>query len=188
MASQYQPLGKERFQVERTFDGEQIRIKARRQIFAMLFLPLWLAGWTAGGVAAITQVLHHFEPFLLIWLCGWVLGWIFASGTLLWMFAGWETLEVVHGDLEVTHRAWGLKRTWLYQGAMIRGLDVTSQPAWPFGSQGQIPFFTNTRQGSIRFDYGARTYFLAAGLDEAEARRIVEILARYLPQDAVSIA
>ncbi|NKJ01566.1 hypothetical protein [Novosphingobium sp. SG707] len=70
MTVRYHPLGKERFTVERTFEGEQIRIKAKRQIVPMLFLPVWLAGWTAGDIAAITQLMQHFEPFLVFWLCG----------------------------------------------------------------------------------------------------------------------
>jgi len=186
MAIRYQPLGKERFQIEKTFDGELIKVRARRQIFPMLFLPIWLAGWTAGGVAAITQVIQHFEPFLVFWLCGWAVGWVAVSGTLVWMFTGAETVKVVHDDLEVTHLALGFKRTWLYQGNMIRALGVAPQPGWPFRFQWQIPFFSNTRSGAIRFDYGARTYYLAAGLDEAEARRIIDILAKALPDAALS--
>ena len=40
----YESVARARFEIERTPDGEQVRIKARRQIFAMLFLPLWLIG------------------------------------------------------------------------------------------------------------------------------------------------
>ncbi|WDF74386.1 hypothetical protein [Novosphingobium sp. KACC 22771] len=181
MTVRYQPLGKERFTVEHTFEGEQIRIKAKRQIFPMLFLPVWLVGWTAGGIAAISQLIQHFEPFLVFWLCGWAVGWLFASGTLIWMFTGTETIRVIHGDLEIAHHALGFRRAWLYQGRMIRALGVAPQPAWPFKFQWQVPFFSNTRAGAIRFDYGARTFYCAAGLDDAEARQIVEILARTLP-------
>src|SRR5580658_114042 len=39
----YQRIAEPRFAVETTADGEQIRIRARRRLFAMLFLPFWLA-------------------------------------------------------------------------------------------------------------------------------------------------
>jgi hypothetical protein len=186
MATRYQPLGKERFQVENTFDGEQIRIRAARQVFAMLFLPFWLAGWTVAGVAVISQLVRHLQPFLAFWLCGWAVGWVAVSGTLVWMFTGAETARVIRGDLEFAHWALGFRRTWLYQGGMIRALGVAAQPGWSFRFQWQVPFFSNTRSGAMRFDYGARTYYLAAGLDEAEGRRIVEILAKRLPESALS--
>jgi len=186
MSGKYEPLGKERYQIEQTSYGERIRIKARRQLLPLLFLPLWLAGWTAGGIAAISQLIRHFEPFLVFWLCGWAFGWVFAAGTIMWMLAGVETLSVVGADLEIAHNALGLSRWWPYQGKMIRHLGVASQPAWPYKFYWQIPFFSNTRQGTVRFDYGARTYFVVAGLDESEGRNIVEWLAKRLPAGAIS--
>ena len=180
----YVPLESERFTVESGLDGETIRIKAQRQIAALLFLPIWLTGWTVGGIAAITQLVHHFEPFLIFWLCGWALGELFASGILLWMLTGSETLRIVGQDLEVAHHALGFSRKWLYQGGLISHLMVVHQPAWPFRFYWPTPFFRNTKAGAIRFDYGARTQYVGAGLDDAEGRLIVERLARRLPSHA----
>lgn len=68
MISGYQPLAEARFRVEQTADGEQIKIRAARPIFPMLFLPVWLTGWTIGGIAAMTALVIKFQPFLLFWL------------------------------------------------------------------------------------------------------------------------
>ena len=186
MTARYEPLGKERYLIEQKGDGEQIRIKAQRHIFALLFLPVWLAGWTVGGIAAITQLLSHFQPFLLFWSVGWALGWMVVASTILWMAIGSETVRIVSGDLEVAQHMLGFSRRRLYEGRMIRHLAVAGQSAWPYGFSWQMPFFGNGRNGAIRFDYGARTHRLAVGLDESEARQLVERLAKRLPPAARS--
>ena len=180
MSTRYEPIGRERFVIEQTSRGEVIRIKAARQIFAMLFLPFWLVMWTLGGGAAFYALFTQFQFFLLFWLCGWAVGWVAAAGTLVWMFAGSETITALGPDVEVGHQALGLSRRWLYQGSQIRNLSVAVQPAWPFQYRWQIPF-VRTRNGSVKFDYGPRTIFIAPGLDEGEARLIVERIARKLP-------
>lgn len=174
----YVPVGKERFSVEHTARGEQIRVKASKQIFVMLFLPFWLAGWTAGGIAAIYEITREFQLFLLFWLCGWAVGWLFAASQLAWMFTGSETLARVGGDLEIAHHALGYSRRWQYQGSQIGNMAVAVQPAWPYRFRWQIPFFRSSQSGSIRFDYGARSVFAASGLDEAEAALVVQRLTR----------
>jgi hypothetical protein len=180
----YQPIANARFAVEPTEDGEQVRVKARRQVFPMLFLPVWLAGWTAGGVAVIGQLISRFQPFLAIWLCFWAVGWVAVAGTLAWMFTGSETLRVVGSDLEVARHALGWSRRWLYGGSRIRNLRVADQPGWPYRFQLQMPFLNLGRSGSVKFDYGPRTIYSAPGLDDAEGRMIVERLSKRLPASA----
>jgi hypothetical protein len=180
MPAIYQPLAKPRFAIEQIADGEQIRVKARRQAWPMLFLPIWLAIWTVGGATAIGQVIRHFQPFLAFWL----VGWIAVGGTIAWMFTGSETLRIVGSDLEVAHHALGWSRRWLFQGSQIRNLSVAPQPAWPFRFSWQMPFVMSDRMGAVRFDYGARTLYAAPGLDDAEGRLIVERLAKRLPMAA----
>ena len=185
MPARYEPIDNPRFTIAQTPEGEQIRIKPRRQIFVMLILPVWPAAWTAGGVAALYGIWTHFEPFLLFWLCGWALRWVFAAGTLLWMLAGSETLRVIASDLEIGRHILGYSRRWLYQGSQIRKLSAAAQPAWPYSQYAwQIPFSRRGRTGSIKFDYGARTIYAAPGLDEAEGAMIVEKLAKRLPAGA----
>jgi hypothetical protein len=184
MTSQYQPVREPRFSVEQTSEGEQIRIKARRQWFAMLFLPVWLTGWTFGGASAVGQILSQFEWFLAIWLCFWAAGWVVAAGTLLWMAVGSETLRVVDGDLEVAQNALGLSRRWLYEGRQIRQLRAADQPLWASSFYWQVPFVRSNRFGAVKFDYGSRTIAVAPGLDAAEGRMIVDQLGRWLPASA----
>ena len=186
MSARYEPVGHERFTVEQSLQGEVIRIRAQRQIFAMLFLSFWLAMWTLGGMTAVYTLFTQFQIFLMFWLCGWAIGWVAAAGTLLWMFAGSETIAVRGFDIEVAHHLPGFTRRWLYQGSRVKNLSVAQQPAWPFQFRWQIPFVRVARNGSVKFDYGPRTIFVAAGLDEGEARMIVERMARKLPATTAS--
>ena len=184
----YEALGEPRFVVEQTPEGELVRIRARRQVFVLLFLPVWLAGWTFGGVAAITQLAHQFNPFLCFWLCGWAVGWVFVTVTLCWMIFGSETLRIVDRDLELGLRIGPWTRRKVYQGSRITGLRASAQndPFAAFRLSG--PFMRNAQGGAVQFNYGARTIRAAVGLDEAEGELIVERLRARLPASAVSSA
>jgi hypothetical protein len=187
MSPRYETIPAPRFVVESVDGAEQITIRAQRNIFLMLFLPVWLCGWTFGGVAAFTSLwTRGFQPFLLVWLCGWALGEIFVAATLCWMFSGAEILRVIGSDLEVGYQMLGLARRKLYRGGEIR--DLTSWTAPIVGQryryQASLPFLTGAQSGAVKFNYGARTIYLAAGLDEPEGRLIVDRLKRGLPSSA----
>jgi hypothetical protein len=186
----YQPLGRARFVIEP--DGETIRVPARKQWAALIFLPIWLAGWTVGGgfaIASLVTMLHNAANlgaslFLAFWLCGWALGWVTAAGSIAWMLAGAETLRVVGGDLEIAQRIGPWARRKLYQAGEIRDLRAgisdtaaTYRPASLFGGG---------RSGSVQFRYGARTVRVASGLDEAEGAMIVDTLRPRLPRTATA--
>jgi hypothetical protein len=176
--------------VSETIDGrEQITIGASRNVFVALFLTVWLGGWTAGGIAAMTTLLTKtFQPFLVFWLCGWLLGEIFVALSLCWMFFGAEILRTVGHDLEVGYRILGFTRRRLFRGSEIRGLSSWDQPAYGRYNQMQLPFFGSNKTGSVKFNYGARTIHLGAGLDEAEGRLIVDRLRKRLPSSATGSA
>jgi hypothetical protein len=181
MAGGYEAVKPPRFEVEQELGGERIRIRARRNIFVLLFLPLWLTGWTAGGVAAIGQFLRTGQPFLVIWLCGWATGWAFAGGTLAWTIWGSELIGVTGGDLEIGHRLLGWTRTRLYRGSEVRHLAAAETP-FLYRFQLSLPLLMRARSGAVKFSYGGRTIYAAQGLDEAEGRMIVERLLRHLPK------
>lgn len=180
----YEAAGKARFEIDRD-DGQTIRIRASRQVFPLLFLPVWLALWTVGGIAAINQLLTEFVPFIAFWLCGWALGWVFAAGSLAWMIGGVETLRVVQGDLEAAMVCGPWSRRKLYQGAVIRDLKPSRQDPLLARFQFSGPFAMKA-MGAIQFSYGARSVRVGQGLDETEARLVVEHLRKRLPAEAVA--
>jgi hypothetical protein len=183
MAGRYEAVKPPRFEVEQGLGGDRIRIHARRNIFVLLFLPLWLIGWTAGGIAAITEFLRTGQPFLALWLCGWAAGWIFVCAAIGWMLFGSEQIGTPGGDLEIGHRLFGWTRSRLYNGRDVTHLSAAESPV--FGRYRiVVPFLARARTGAIKFSYGGRTVYAAQGLDEAEGRLIVERLLRHLPKGA----
>ncbi|HEY5710668.1 MAG TPA: hypothetical protein VIT38_02135 [Allosphingosinicella sp.] len=185
MAGRYVAVKPPRFEIEQGMGGERVRIRARRNVFALLFFPFWLSIWTIGGVAAVGEFLRTGEPFLAIWLCGWAAGEIFVGGALAWMIWGSELIGVTGGDLEIGQRLFGWTRSRLYRGRDVGHLSAAESN--PFGRyQFSIPFLMRSWTGAIKFSYGGRTVYAAQGLDEAEGRMIVERLLRHLPQGAAS--
>jgi hypothetical protein len=182
MGGQYQAVKPPRFEIEQGLGGERIRIGARRRIFILIFLPIWLVGWTIGGVSAFAQFLRGGEPFLAIWLCGWTVAWLAVFLALAWSLWGVELIGVVGGDLEVGESLLGFTRMRLYRGSDVSDLAAAGSP--PMFGRGQltIPFIVKPRFGAVKFNYGGRTVYTAQGLDEAEGRMIVERLLRRLPK------
>jgi hypothetical protein len=181
MAGRYEEVKAPRFRVEQGLGGEQIRIKPRGGVFPFLFLPVWLVGWTAGGIAAIGEFLRNQQPFLAVWLCGWAVGWIFVAFTLAWMAFGTEWIGVSGGDLELGYSLFGFSRSRLYHGREISHLSASEGPMH-FGRFGLSVPWVRARWGAVKFSYGGRTVYAAQSLDEAEGRLIVERLKRHLPQ------
>jgi len=179
---QYEELGRARFQTGQDEAGAWLRVPARRNWVVVLFLTVWLCGWVAGGVSAIHDLSRHFEPFLVFWLCGWTVGLLFVGGTILWQMSGHELLRVVGGDLEYRVQLPGYARRRRFRGSEIRNVGATGIPNTPFG-KGSNPFppLFNPNQGSARFDYGARSIYVAPGLDEAEGALIADWLRQRLP-------
>lgn len=170
-------------------DGvQQLRIPMRRQWFTILFLSVWLCGWTAGGITAMTQVVRTWDWFLIFWLGGWAIGWVFAAGTVAGQLAGAEILRVVNGDLEVSNGIGQIRRTRLYRGGTIRNLTgYDPVDAFPWRGNVQTPFM-RSRTGAVKFDYGAETIFLAASVQEPEGNDIARWLGTRLPKTATLTA
>jgi len=186
MGGKYEEPSEARFLQRMATTGHEVVIPARRNWFVLLFLCFWLAAWTAGGVMAVQTLRQDFDLFLVFWLGGWAVGWLFAAATIAWQLNGKETLRVVGGDLDVTHSAIGLKRSWLFRGHDIRNFQASGSPTLPFGWNGfDAPLLKWRKWGSVKFRYGARTVYLAPALDEAEGALIVESLQRSLPRTAI---
>ena len=126
MSTRYVEPGETRFRKEVGEGGELLRIPYRRSWFVLLFLPVWLTGWTIGGVAAFVELLRTGEPFLAVWLIGWLLGELYASFELGNQLAGSKTVRVVGGDLELSSGFGPFRRTRRYRAAHIQRLRSDS--------------------------------------------------------------
>lgn len=161
--------------VEETPGGLSISMPAPRHPFALLFLPVWLVGWGFGELSAIRSLLAGTtnEPrlFLLVWLAFWTLGGGWAALTLLRMLVGKERLDLDGDVLRHRHELLGLGRSKEYELRHVHGLRAAAAAGLPAAWRGLAP-----GQGTIAFDYGAKTIRVGDGLEEAEAAQIISRL------------
>ena len=176
--------------VSQTPEGLLISIPSRRNIFLVLFLCLWLVGWGFGEIAACREL---FDPqkntadlFLAVWLTGWTLGGGAALYILSWMLAGREVVALRPDALVNRRILWGFDRAREYDLPQVKNLRVAPLVWNPSDWNGALQFW-GIGGGPIAFDYGAKTIRIASGIDEAEARLIVnELKSRYPFPDAAS--
>ena len=186
MSPRYEELEAPRFSLETMGGREELVVRAQRKPLMMAFMLLPLGGWTIAGVSAITPLWSQgLQPDLLFWLAGWVLGEACILAPLCWMLFGSETVRVVGSDLEIGYRMLGLAKQKLFLGSQVRQLSACTPPPLHPDDQLSLPIiFGPAKSGSVKFSYGARTIYLATGLDEPEGQRIVDWLKRRLPATA----
>jgi len=158
-------------------DGLQVIIPPRRQIFAMIFLPVWLCGWLFGEVTVIRQLLFGPAPsppnlFMAFWLVGWTMGGAFVILALLWMLIGRERVILRPDALVIRRELVGLARAREYDIESVSNLRVSPDSYNPWDGRSAWRFW-GVGGGVIAFDYGAKTFRFGGGVDEAEARDIV---------------
>jgi hypothetical protein len=175
------PVPRLEAQIEHTTRGGlQLTVPKRRALFPMLFLPLWLGAWAFGEVVVVKQLFsgpHSGAPdlFMLVWLTAWTLGGGWALATMAWLFAGRERVRIEQGILTLEHVVGPLGRRRSYDLRQVTGLRTLSQTSQELMAANMMPFGFG-RAGSLAFDYGTSTVRWGAGLEEAEARVIVERL------------
>ena len=158
-------------------EGLEIVIPARRNLFALVFLGVWLVGWIVGEVTAIAAVASSgrraADAFLLLWLTVWTVGGCAAAYSWVWMLVGKERVLMGTSALRVKRDILGLGRSRFYQLFKIRNLRVADQPIAakdpraafrPWGIAG----------GAIAFDYEGKTIRFGSWIGADEARMIIE--------------
>lgn len=170
-----------RANIKHDFNSLSIEIPSKKNWFVIIFMLAWMGGWAVGEFSVIGILLRSDAPifanaFLLFWLVGWTLGGIFAIYSVLWMLIGSEIITVDRGILEIKKSIKGIGRKRSYEIKSIRNLDIN--PMQDMGIWGGS-YSRNTfgmKRGRIKFDYGMKTIKFANGIDEAEARMILNKL------------
>ena len=93
--------GFERLTIRETADGLGALVPARRNIMLVGFLLLWLCGWAAGEWFALSEIFDaHFvvsDVFLAVWGAVWTLGGLGVAIVILRQFTGSERLFITGG-------------------------------------------------------------------------------------------
>lgn len=167
-----------RFELEPTPAGLRIAIPARRNVFVMLFFCVWLCFWWFAERQVLAQLKDpaHHSPnlFLVVWLAGWTAGGVWVAVSLLWQIAGREIITLESGLLTQRVEVFGIGRNRTYDASRIsrlRAVDSTLESvAQP--QRWTPPLWTNSI-GPIAFDYGASTVRMGRALSAAEAQQVI---------------
>lgn len=92
-------------ELETSFDGTKIFWKVGNigpvRYFIVVFLFIWLGGWSFGLISVIEQITSSSSPanyFLIFWLCGWSVGGLFA------IFAAYSLLKPTIPESVTLHK------------------------------------------------------------------------------------
>jgi hypothetical protein len=172
-------LPQRRSSVQRSSQGLEISIPAKRNLFLLLFLGLWLVAWCFGEIFAIYTVFFGKAdapvPFLVVWLAGWTIGGAGVALVWFWMLRGREVIELRADALVVKRQVFGLGPTREYDLQHTKNLRVAPHSWNPYDWMSAMQFW-GIGGGPIAFDYGSKTLRVGNTIDEAEAKQIVEEL------------
>jgi hypothetical protein len=99
----------------------------------------------------------------------------------LWSLFGVEIILIRPGSLAARRQMLSLGRTREYLAEHIRDLRVQPPANWPGHVEWMSPF-TGIAKGPITFDYGAKTFHIGSGAEEAEAKQILAAIQQRFPQ------
>jgi hypothetical protein len=165
--------------IEQSVAGPTVRVRAPRNWGALIFLPIWLAGWTFGGVLAIGSFLREPQLFLGVWLLGWAAGEAFAVLAWSWAAFGEEVLTIGERVISVAKRIGPFQKARshpLHEASDIRAAGWFGSPTSfsdsmrPWGLTG----------GTLAFDHSGKPVRFGIGLNEHEARQLAAELAPYM--------
>lgn len=169
--------------INETLKGLEIVIPSKKNFFTILFIGFWLIGWAFGEIFAAKILLFPGEEgnppylFLIGWLGAWTVGGAFAIYTWLWNIRGKEIITVNSGEISYKKDLFGFGKSREYTLAEIKDMRVIDKPSGPWGAQSYNDFW-GFGGGTIGFDYGYKTYKIGGGIDEAEAKHIINEIAQ----------
>ena len=169
-----------RAQIKKDFQSVSIEIPAKRNWFAIIFIIFWSVGWLFGEVSVLTILLNDDSPlgaksFFIVWLIFWTIGGLTALSTILWQLFGKEIIRIERNILHLEKSVFGIGRQKEYNIKDIKNLAINpvgDMNVW--GRKNYFSFFGN-KNGKLKFDYGMKTIKFANDIDEAEARKLLDL-------------
>ncbi len=161
-----------------------IEIPSRKNWLIIIFMTAWLGAWLIGELSAlgiVAGILSGNEQdlaslFVLFWLAAWTIAGFFIIRTLVWMIAGKEIISFSNTELKIHKKAMLLSKVKTYDIKEVKDFAVIPNTSTDniFGGIDGLKFWNMGNQGSLKFDYGLKTVKLAMGIDEAEAKSLLD--------------
>ncbi len=147
------------------------------------FLVLWTCGEYAALHIVVTGLLDLRHPlvtiFMLLWLAGWTIGGVALIYSWLWNVGGREIVTITQDYLRIGTRIPGFCRTKEFPLSDIRSLRLSPKPT---SSQQYDNRLLGTEGGALLFDYGPDTVQFGMGLGGADAKQMLEAISKQYPR------
>jgi hypothetical protein len=152
--------------LEELGDRLLVRFRPRRSWGAVVFLGVWLTGWTFGGVSAFMAFASAGtvpRAFLAVWLLGWVVGECAVVVILASQLFGRELLTVSPGDLEDRREVGSFGLTRRYDANRVSDVEAVLVPT----GEDERP---RTDYG-LQVSYDGTALRFGEGMSESEAQK-----------------
>jgi hypothetical protein len=166
-----------------TASGTELHILAKKDWSSLIFIPVWLAFWTFGGITAMKWVIHPGpstgRAFITLWLAGWLLGEVWAMYWWFWTAFGKEIVTIREGALSIKRDILGYGRIRSFPVGSIRNLR--SSGVFPSNSYWDNYLVAlKLVGGTVGFDVAGQVKKFGIQLTEPEAQEVVRELKPYL--------
>jgi hypothetical protein len=159
--------------------GDRLLVRFRPRRSGVVFLGIWLTGWTFGGLSAVPAFVNAdtgSRAFLLLWLSGWALGECGVAVILAWKLFGREELTVAPNVLELRRQVGVFWITRRLDAGLVDGDFVAA--LMPTGEDEELR--TDYR---LELSYTGSTICIGEGMSESEAEEIASIVGeRFRPR------
>ncbi len=194
MSSEYRAKGEEILTGKASIkdDGYSLEIvipvqKGIVHMIAAVMMCIWLIGWIFGEITAIGILLDFgplsgsdqtmqftFGTFIGLWLIVWTLVGVTAFALTVWFLFGKNIIVYSQGILFVSKRALIFKREKHYSAFEIKNMRLRLFASAPYSTvqrcQRHSPYID-----MLAFDHGKKIVTFAAGIDEVEAKHILNL-------------
>lgn len=145
-------------------------------------LAFWVCAWGVGEVMGSTTLFKGEVPtgeegLMLAWLGVWTVSGLAALVALQWQVMGKEIVSVQGQTLKTQREGGGFGFRKEYDVQQIANLRVEPPRFSPFDVSASVQLW-GIGGGVIAFESGAKTCRFGTGLDEAEAKEVLESLKR----------
>jgi hypothetical protein len=173
------PTEPDRIIIRETADGLGVHVPSVKQVFAILFVMVWLVGWAAGEWFALYEIARNgfsfSSAFLVFWVTIWTIGGAGAAFAVLWQLFGSERLFITSGAVV---QDWGFgpfrsKKVWAPgEATKFRKAESTMRKGRLAPGRG------------IAYEAGGGMRSFGASLTDGETHAVLAAIGRHLP-DAV---
>lgn len=158
--------------------ASDIRISSPKNVFILIFMPVWLVGWTAGGVIAILQIFSGQSKeawFLVLWLFVWLAGELFVIYVFLWGAFGYELITSDHDIITIKRSIFGHGPLRMFEISKISDLRASgffaTMISWSYNMA-----YWGLSGGTVAFDYENKPIRFGINLNEDDAKQLVVIV------------